>query len=171
MQGRRGTKVTLRYMPRQERTVELFDAKDGTYLGPATLQNEASPQERRAVRHAGDREASRLRTALDKAEEQRKERFEGDTVATTPRPVSDMTQEQAAAFLAGHRQDELAREARPDLIPLPDPTNTWNNTQSPAESRPGSTDPLLPPLPDPTASWNPAPLPTPSEERTDEPHD
>ncbi|MGX1471227.1 UNVERIFIED_CONTAM: hypothetical protein RKD50_000035 [Streptomyces canus] len=82
-----------------------------------------------------------------------------------------MTQEQAAAFLDGHRQDELAHEARPDLVPLPDPTNTWGNTQSPAESRPGSTDPLLPPLPDPTASWNPAPPPTPSEEPTDEPHD
>ncbi|MFD8762756.1 Mu transposase C-terminal domain-containing protein [Streptomyces mirabilis] len=171
MQGRRGDKVVLRYMPRQERTVELFDAKDGTYLGPAVLQNAASPQERRAVRRAADREADRLRTALDKAQDQREERFEGDTIATTPRPVSDMTQEQAAAFLDGHRQDELAREARPDLIPLPDPTNTWNNTQSPAESRPGSTDPLLPPLPDPTASWNPAPLPTPSEEPTDEPHD
>ncbi|CAM5316895.1 hypothetical protein [Streptomyces chartreusis] len=64
---------------------------------------------------------------------QREERFEADTVATTPRPVSDMTQEQAAAFLDGHRQDELVSEARPDLIPLPDPTATWNNTQSPGE--------------------------------------
>ncbi|CAM5316993.1 Mu transposase C-terminal domain-containing protein [Streptomyces chartreusis] len=45
MQGRRGDKVVLRYMPRQERTVELFDAKDGTYLGPAVLQN-AAAQER-----------------------------------------------------------------------------------------------------------------------------
>ncbi|MET7988724.1 Mu transposase C-terminal domain-containing protein [Streptomyces sp. NPDC005281] len=171
MQGRGGDKVVLRYMPRQERTVELFDAKDGTYLGPAVLQNAANPQERSAVRNAADREAGRLRTALDKAKRQREERFEGDTVPITPRPVSDMTQEQAAAILDGHRQDEHASEARPDLIPLPDPTNTWNNTQSPAESRPGSTDPLLPPLPDPTASWNPAPLPTPPEEPTDEPHD
>ena len=55
-QGRAGTKVVLRYMPRQERTVELFDAKDGTYLGPAVLQNAATPQERREVRRAAERE-------------------------------------------------------------------------------------------------------------------
>ncbi|MEU6277628.1 Mu transposase C-terminal domain-containing protein [Streptomyces populi] len=171
MQGLRGTKVVLRYMPRQERTVELFDAKDGRYLGPAVLNNEAIPQERREVRRAADREADRLRTALDKAMCQREERFEADTVATTPRPVSDMTQEQAAEILDGHRQDEHASEARPDLIPLPGPTTTWTNTQNLAESRPSSAAPLLPPLPDPTDSWHPAPLPSPSEEPTDEPHD
>ncbi|MEV6198220.1 Mu transposase C-terminal domain-containing protein [Streptomyces sp. NPDC051920] len=171
MQGLGGTKVVLRYMPRQERTVELYDAKDGTYLGPAVLQNEATPQERREVRRAADREAGRLRTALDKANRQREERFEADTVPTTPRPVSDITQEQAADILNGHRQDAHAGETRPDLIPLPDPTATWNNTAHPAESRPGSTAPLLPPLPDPTDSWHPTPLPSPPEEPTDEPHD
>ncbi|MET8134082.1 Mu transposase C-terminal domain-containing protein [Streptomyces sp. NPDC005251] len=171
MQGLRGTKVVLRYMPRQERSVELYDAKDGTYLGPAVLQNEATPQQRREVRRAADREAGRLRTALDKANRQREERFEADTVPTTPRPTSDITQEQATEILNGHREDELASEARPDLIPLPNPTATWNSTANPAESRTGSTAPLLPPLPDPTDSWHPTPLPSAPEEPTDEPHD
>ncbi|MGW3157023.1 Mu transposase C-terminal domain-containing protein [Streptomyces sp. NPDC001089] len=171
MQGLGGTKVVLRYMPRQERSVELYDAKDGTYLGPAVLQNEATPQERREVRRAADREAGRLRTALDKANRQREERFEADTVATTPRPTSDITQEQATEILNGHRQDAHARETRPDLIPLPNPTATWNNTANPAETQLGSTAPLLPPLPNPTDSWHATPLRSTPEEPTDEPHD
>ncbi|AWW43566.1 MULTISPECIES: Mu transposase C-terminal domain-containing protein [Streptomyces] len=171
MQGLGGTKVVLRYMPRQERSVELYDAKDGTYLGPAVLQNEATPQERREVRRAADREAGRLRTALDKANRQREERFEADTVPTTPRPTSDITQEQATEILNGHRQDAHARETRPDLIPLPNPTATWNNTANPAETQLGSTAPLLPPLPNPTDSWHATPLSSTPEEPTDEPHD
>ncbi|KUL27363.1 hypothetical protein ADL12_30420 [Streptomyces regalis] len=179
MQGRGGTKVLLRYMPHQERTVELYDAKDETYLGPATLQNEASPEQRRDVKRAAEREASRLRTALKRAERQRRERFEADIVPTTPRPVSDLTQEQAAELLDGRRQDELARQARPDLAPLPEPTPSWQNPSAPAPSEPApagenpaSAAPALPPLPDPSPSWHqpdhPAAL---TEEPSDEQHD
>ena len=178
MQGRAGDKILLRYMPHHEHHVELYDAKNGTYLGPAMLQNAATDEQRREIRRAADREANRLRTALKRAERQRVERFEGDTTPTTPRPVAgDLTREQAEDLLNGRHQAELEREARPDLTPLPPASPSWQPPNAPDD--PGTTDPAtadedpphteLPPLPDPSPSWHqPDHPPTPPEEA---PHD
>ncbi|MDQ0904377.1 putative transposase [Streptomyces canus] len=159
MQGRKGEKVLLRYMPHHYRQVELYKAKDGTYLGPAILQNAATDEDRRETRRVAERDASRLRTALKRAERQRQERFEADTVPTHPRPVADLTTEQAAHLLDGRRDEERAREARPDLAPLPEPSASWEpsaDAQTPLDPTPTSdapTDVPLPPLPAPSPSW------------------
>ncbi|MFF4779717.1 Mu transposase C-terminal domain-containing protein [Streptomyces griseorubiginosus] len=172
MQGCKGDKVLLRYMPHHYRHVELYDAKDGTYLGQATLQNAATDEERHETRRAADRQASQLRTALKKAERQRKERFEGDTTPTNPRPVTELTTEQAAQLLENRRDETRASEARPDLAPLPEPTASWqpidhDDTQhGPAAStNNGPGDIPLPTLPDPSPSWHQLdPDPPPPEE-------
>ncbi|MEU6093101.1 Mu transposase C-terminal domain-containing protein [Streptomyces sp. NPDC047085] len=159
MNGRKGMKVRLRYMPNHLDVIDVYAAKDYTYLGPAILQNAASPEQRAEVRRAARNQASRLRTTLKRVERHRQERFEADTVPTVPRPVHDLTQEQADELLRGQHREEIAREARTDLIPLPDPSPSW---QAPSDdhpaSRPPSKDhspqPLAPRLPSPSPSWD-----------------
>jgi putative transposase len=174
MQGRAGDKVLVRYMPHHHREVELYKAKDETYLGPATLQNAATDEQKREVRRAAARQASRLSAALDRAERQRRERFEADITPTTPRPVSDLTSDQAEELLRGHQREDLAREARPDLTPLPEPSASWQDgdTTPPPDST--AADPpgtIHPPLPDPSPSWyQPGQDPAPTKESPDD-HD
>lgn len=178
MQGRKGDKVLLRYMPHHYRHVELYNAKDGTYLGQATLQNAATDEERHETRRAADRQASQLRTALKKAERQRRERFEADTTPTNPRPVTELTTEQAAQLLENRRDENLASEARPDLAPLPEPTASWQPSDhddtphrpaAPPNNGPG--DVPLPPLPDPSPSWHQPDPDPPSAQEPPHEHD
>lgn len=155
MQGRVGTKVRVRYMPHHYHQIEVYNARTGDHYGPATWQNAASEQQKKALVQAAERQATQLRSQLERAERQRKERFAAVTVPTTPRALSPLTRTQAEEKLQGRRETDPAQDkARPDLRPLPAPTASWHAT---APATPPATAPALParPLPAPTPSWQP----------------
>lgn len=169
MHGHVGAKVHLRYMPHHLHQVECYDADNGRYLGAADLANALTEQQRNALYRGRRRQADRLKTALKKAQQNKKERFAAVTVPTAPRPLDHTTQDEAEAEIRALRSSDLNGEARPDLRRLPPPSPSWQ-THSPAENHTGSDDATQSPkrperkMPDPSPAWHrPAP-PEPSGE-------
>ena len=125
MVGRVGTTVRLRYMPHHDHEVEVFDAASGVHLGRAELADRASETTRAAVRRARDRRAARLRTDLNKAERARRTRYAATTTAAPARRLDAMTTTEADHERLAEQDCDMARWARPDLIPLPPPAPGW----------------------------------------------
>ncbi|MGW4126137.1 Mu transposase C-terminal domain-containing protein [Nocardia sp. NPDC004711] len=125
MVGRVGTTVRIRYMPHHSTEIEVFDAETGVHLGTAELADQASPDTRTAVRRARDRKAARLRTELAAAERKRRSRYAAVTVPEPAKRLDTMTHAEATAELAAEQVADMARYARPDLIPLSPPPAGW----------------------------------------------
>jgi putative transposase len=70
-----GSKVTVRYQPHHQQQIEVYDPRTNRYLGSATRQDEISEQQRQQVRKGNEREAARLRAALNTAQKQLTERL------------------------------------------------------------------------------------------------
>lgn len=64
MNGRTGTKVSVRHLPHHDDTIEVFDAATGRHLGPAFLASAASREQIRSVQAARATAARRLKTDL-----------------------------------------------------------------------------------------------------------
>lgn len=71
MTGLEGTGVRARFMPHHDHRIEVFDAVIGRYLGPATIADEASPEQITAVRTARAARSQRLRRDLTAAQRER----------------------------------------------------------------------------------------------------
>ncbi|MGW3660362.1 Mu transposase C-terminal domain-containing protein [Streptomyces sp. NPDC005151] len=71
MTGQAGTQVRVRFMPHHDHRIEVFDAATGRYLGPATLADQASPEQISAVRTARAARSRRLRKDLAAARQER----------------------------------------------------------------------------------------------------
>ncbi|WP_431972599.1 Mu transposase C-terminal domain-containing protein [Nocardia sp. bgisy134] len=125
MVGLVGTAVRIRYMPNHTGEIEVFAADSGVHLGTAELADAASARTRAAVRRARDRKARKLRADLAAAERARRDRYAASTVAGPAQRLDAMTTAEAARVLADDRCEDMARWARPDLIPLPPPAPGW----------------------------------------------
>ena len=84
MTGRAGTAVRLRYMPHHDHEVEVFDAATGAHLGAATLADQASAEQIKAVRAARARKARQLRADLVAAERSRRSRYAAPPLPSPP---------------------------------------------------------------------------------------
>lgn len=125
MTGLAGTAVRLRYMPHHDHEVEVFDAATGAHLGAATLADQASAEQIKALRSARARKARQLRADLVAAERSRRARYAAATTAAPAQRLGAITAAEAGRELAGADLDELARLARPDLLPHPPPPAGW----------------------------------------------
>jgi putative transposase len=125
MTGRAGTAVRLRHMPHHDHEVEVFDAATGAHLGAATLADQASAEQIKAVRAARARKARQLRADLAAAERCRRARYAAATTAAPAQRLGAITAAEAGRELAGADLGELARLARPDLLPHPPPPAGW----------------------------------------------
>ncbi|WP_327425360.1 AAA family ATPase [Streptomyces sp. NBC_01707] len=76
MNGRTGTKVSVRHLRHHDDTIELFDATTGHHLGSAFLAAAASREQIRSVQAARTAAARRLKADLKAAEKLRRQRFE-----------------------------------------------------------------------------------------------
>ncbi|WP_445944910.1 Mu transposase C-terminal domain-containing protein [Rhodococcus sp. M8-35] len=125
MVGLVGTQVRIRYMPHHTGEIEVFDAGTGVHLGTAVLADAAPPQTRARVQQARARKARALRADLAAAERERRVRYAASTVPEPAQRLDAMTAAEAAAVLAAERDADMARWARPDLIPFGPPPASW----------------------------------------------
>ncbi|MGQ4616385.1 Mu transposase C-terminal domain-containing protein [Nocardia sp. R7R-8] len=125
MVGRVGTTVRLRYMPHHDHEVEVFDARAGAHLGRAELADRASEATKAAVRRTRDRKAAKLRAELSAAERARRTRYAATTTPVPAKRLDAMTVTEADRERSDEQDADLARWARPDLIPLPPPAPGW----------------------------------------------
>ncbi|MEV6322719.1 Mu transposase C-terminal domain-containing protein [Nocardia sp. NPDC051787] len=125
MVGRVGTVVRLRYMPHHDHEVEVFDARTGAHLGRAELADRASAATKAAVRRTRDQKAKRLRADLSAAERARRIRYAATTTPVPAKRLDAMTTAEAEREHLAEQDADLARWARPDLIPLPPPAPDW----------------------------------------------
>ncbi|CDZ90248.1 transposase [Rhodococcus ruber] len=125
MVGLVGTGVRIRYMPHHTGEIEVFDADTGAHLGTAILADAASAEDRARVLQARARKARALRSDLAAAERERRVRYAASTVPEPAQRLDAMTTAEAAAVLAAEHDADLARWARPDLIPFGPPPATW----------------------------------------------
>jgi putative transposase len=141
MHGHVGTKVQLRHMPNHHHEVELYDATTEHCLGHAYLADQATPQQTRDLRRAWQREADRLTAQRKKARKNSKARYAATTEPTAPELLDAMPQEDVLRQLQNLDSVDLAAEARPDFLPLPD--------ASPSRDQPDTTPPATDPRSEP----------------------
>lgn len=179
MHGHVGKKVELRYMPHHYRTVELYDPATGHHRGQALLSNEATRQQKRALKRAWHREAEDLTTLLKKANRRRIDRYAATSRPADPEPSDTLTSQEAdqqLRELTARQEDREPYDDTPPLLPLPDPTPSWD-TLTPSPPQPahdlGLDDPESPPegfsLPAPTSSWDTTPPPPESTDEEQQP--
>ncbi|TDU68980.1 putative transposase [Streptomyces sp. KS 21] len=127
MTGLAGTGVRVRFMPHHDHRIEVFDAATGRYLGPATVADEASPEQITQVRTARAARSRRLRKDLAAAQ---RERYAAVTRPGKPERLDAVSTMEAAAELAVADRADLSRLALPDLIPPAAPPSDWRTPAS-----------------------------------------
>jgi putative transposase len=126
MVGRTGTRVRIRHLPHHDVQIEVFDAADpGRHLGTAHLADQATEEQRKALRTVREAQARALKADLKAAEKLRRSRYTAVTVPAAPNPRSVVTAEDAVTELTRARQTDLAVRALPDLIPPREPPASW----------------------------------------------
>ncbi|WSW02319.1 hypothetical protein OG509_39815 (plasmid) [Streptomyces sp. NBC_01006] len=128
-------------MPHHDHRIEVFDAATGRYLGPATVADEASPEQITQVRTARAARGRRLRKDLAAAQ---RERYAAATRPGKPERLDAVGAVEAAAELAVADRGDLSRLALPDLIPPAAPPSDWRTPASLA----ARTRPQTSPAPD-----------------------
>lgn len=121
-------------MPHHDHEVEIFDAATGAHLGAATLADQASAEQIKAVRAARARKARQLRTDLLAAERSRRSRYAATTTAVPAQRLGAITAAEAGRELADADLDDLTPLSRPDLLPHPPPPASWVVPLSPSQA-------------------------------------
>ncbi|MGW3046040.1 Mu transposase C-terminal domain-containing protein, partial [Kitasatospora sp. NPDC001159] len=139
--------------------IEVFDATDpARHLGSAYLADQASEEQRKALRAARDAAARALRADWKAAERLRRDRYGAATTPEAPRRLGAVTTAEAAQRLARTGERDLADRALPDLIPPREPPASWvrpiplqqktaPNTDTSQGPDDDSADPAPPPRP------------------------
>jgi putative transposase len=125
MTGQVGRTVRLRWMPHHEHEVEVFDARTQQHLGPATLADQASPEQIAELLRTRQQRRKQLAADLKAAEKSRRIRYAATTTATPPQQVNAITAAQAAAEQGDADDRQMLAEARPRLMPLRPPAPGW----------------------------------------------
>ncbi len=139
MVGRTGAKVRVRYLPHHDAQIEVFDAADPTrHLCTAHLADQASEEQRKALRAARQTAARALKADLKAAERLRRDRYSAATTASAPQRLGALTSVEAEAELAHARTPDLTARALPDLIPPSEPPASWARPITPPPNPPTS---------------------------------
>jgi len=107
-------------------------------LGTAHLADQATEEQRKALRTAREARARALKADLKAAEKLRRSRYTAVTVPASPSPRSVVTAEDAEMELTRARQTDLAARALPDLIPPREPPASWARPVSQTNSPPAA---------------------------------
>ncbi|MFJ8746174.1 Mu transposase C-terminal domain-containing protein [Embleya sp. NPDC127516] len=124
MTGQAGREVRVRFTPHHTHEIEVCTLH-GRRLGTAHLADQATDEQRTALRRARAARARRLRAEAKAAEQLRRDRFAPVTQPTPAHRLDAITVPEAARELAHHHEDDLARLALPDLIPPAPPPADW----------------------------------------------
>jgi putative transposase len=119
MTGHTGMRVRLRYMPRHEHEIEVYEAAGGRHLGTAYLSDRATERQIRELTRARAREADRLRRRLRAAEKDRQTRFAAATRGARPEVLGTVSGTEAEAGLRELRAVDAGWAAGADYLPLP----------------------------------------------------
>jgi putative transposase len=138
MVGLTGTRVSLRYLPHHDNSIEVFDMH-GAHLGTAFLASAATPEQVRQVSNARKAKARRLHADAKAAAKLRRERFEAVTSATPPQRLQALTQQEAETELADANAPDLARLANPGYIPHRPAPDDWARPLPP-DTAPSASD-------------------------------
>jgi len=125
MTGQVGRTVRLRWMPHHEHEVEVFDARTQQHLGPATLADQASPEQIAELLRTRQQRRKQLAADLKAAERSRRIRYAATTTASLPERVTAITEAQAGAEVGEADEKRLRAAALPNLIPLRPPAPGW----------------------------------------------
>jgi len=140
MTGQVGRWVRLRYMPHHEHEVEVFDAQTGEHLGPAVLDDQASPEQIGQLRAAREKRSRKLKADLNAAEKTRRIRYAAATTPAPPKPVTALSAAHVAAELSDADDEQMRAQARPRLVPLRPPAPGWVLPRSTARPAPLASD-------------------------------
>ncbi|MDX3077864.1 Mu transposase C-terminal domain-containing protein [Streptomyces sp. MI02-7b] len=140
MHGHVNTKVHLRYMPNNPDDIELYDAITDRYLGPAYAADQATPEQSRRLTRAWRRKADELTRQRRRARRNSKERWAPTTQPEPPRLLDVKPQEEVLRQLHDLEGPDLAAEARPDFLPLPDPSPAWSQDSSLSDPEPSAAE-------------------------------
>ncbi|MFJ8747466.1 Mu transposase C-terminal domain-containing protein [Embleya sp. NPDC127516] len=124
MTGQAGHEVTVRFMPHHVHEIEVC-TRDGRRLGTAYLADQATDEQRAALRRARAARARRLRAEARAAEQLRHTRFAPTSTPADAQRLDAITAPEAARELARHREGDLGKLALPDLIPPAPPPPDW----------------------------------------------
>jgi putative transposase len=124
MQEHGGLKVQVRFMPHHAESIEVFDTR-GRYLGSASLSDGASTEQIADSRRTRARNVRRLAADLAKAEKLRRETYAAVSVPAPARALGALTAAEAAAETEYQDLEDLAAQARPDLIPHDPVPDSW----------------------------------------------
>jgi putative transposase len=125
MTGQVGRTVRLRWMPHHEHEVEVFDARTEQHLGPATLADQASPEQIAELLRTRQHRRKQLAADLKAAEKSRRIRYAATTTASPPERVTAITAAQADAEVGEADEKRLRAAALPNLVPLRPPAPGW----------------------------------------------
>ncbi|MFI6582913.1 Mu transposase C-terminal domain-containing protein [Embleya sp. NPDC050493] len=129
MTGQAGREVTVRFMPHHTHEIEVC-TPHGRHLGTAHLADQATDEQRAALRHARATRARRLRAEAKAAEQLRRDRFAPVTLPADAHRLDAVTAGEAARELARHHEGDPAALALPDLIPPAPPPADWATPDS-----------------------------------------
>lgn len=129
LQGRRGQRVEIRYMPHDDRSIEVY--LGATHLCTAYPAKRLTPEQAQAFLENAARERKRLTAERRKASARTRAELAPLTRGDTRAEESRVLPPAAAGEFAARRGDALLRrKARSNLLGLTDPTQ-------PMQSRPG----------------------------------
>ncbi|MGC0423481.1 Mu transposase C-terminal domain-containing protein [Embleya sp. AB8] len=124
MTGQAGREVTVRFMPHHTHEIEVC-TPHGHRLGTTHLADQATDDQRAALRRARAARVRRLRAEAKAAEQLRHTRFAPTSLPADAQRLDTITAPEAARALAQHRDGDLGRLALPDLIPPAPPPPDW----------------------------------------------
>ncbi|MFE3206276.1 Mu transposase C-terminal domain-containing protein [Embleya sp. NPDC059237] len=124
MTGQAGREVRVRFMPHHTHEIEVC-TPDGRRLGTAHLADQATDEQRAALRRARAARARRLRAEAKAAEQLRHDRFAATSTPADAQRLDALTAAEAARELARHHEGDLTALALPDLIPPAPPPADW----------------------------------------------
>ncbi|MGC0415529.1 transposase [Embleya sp. AB8] len=129
MTGQASREVTVRFMPHHTHEIEVC-TPHGRHLGTAHLADQATDEQRAALRRARAARARRLRAEAKAAEQLRRDRFAPATLPADAHRLDAVTAGEAARELARHHESDPAAPALPDLIPPAPPPADWATPDS-----------------------------------------
>ncbi|MEV4116544.1 hypothetical protein [Nonomuraea sp. NPDC049695] len=103
-----GIQVKVRLLPHYEDEVEVFDARDGHYLGSAFLSDRSNAEDRADIQRARARTKKRTRATQQKAASTMKARYRPVTSAEPPRRMTVLAAEEANAESRELNRDAMA---------------------------------------------------------------
>lgn len=131
MNGKKGTRVKVRWMPNHPERIDIIDAATDEYLGAAHPNDQAPPEVLEQVLKDQKRKRKQLQADLKAADERRNIRYAAATEPGPPQILGSVSALQAAADLqeadgpGARRRAQRTRREHPELFEPGPPAPGW----------------------------------------------